>query len=415
MSNTPRSLTAVLISPDRALREELRQAFLASARGISVALEIEAPFQEISAEHLKALRQADPDIVLLDLEHDPGLGIRLAQFLGESHPAWRFVAVGPALSPELLIAAMQAGITEYVPKPVTRDALNASLERIEKKLGRQEGAAREPGRLLAVFSPKGGSGSTTVATNLAIQLHQLTGKKTLLLDLDLELGEIALFLGMQPRFNFVDMVRNFHRMDADLLASYIECHDTGVHLLSAPYQPEKAESVNGDQIRTILQFLKRHYDYVVVDTSKSFHAPTLATFEQADQIYLVANVDLPSLRNIKRCVPLIDRVAGSVKDRVRLVINRYHPENVISVEEAEQSLNMPVYWKLANDYEHVIGAINAGKPVILTPGSAFTRDLKGLVAEITGLQPATNGRQGPLKMFSRFFRGSQPAEGATHG
>src|SRR5690606_11441020 len=124
----------------------------------------------------------------------------------------RFLAVGPTLSPELLLEAMRAGITEYLPKPVTAEALAGALDRLERKLGgaAKDGPARQPGRVFAFFSPKGGSGSTTTATNVAIQLHRLTGKRTLLVDLDLELGEIALFLGVQPRFNFVDMIRNFH-------------------------------------------------------------------------------------------------------------------------------------------------------------------------------------------------------------
>src|SRR5690606_33975276 len=108
-----------------------------------------------------------------------------------------------------------------------------------------------------------------------------------------------------------DMIRNFHRMDTDLLASYIEKHESGVHLLSAPFHPEKVEVVPGEGIRKILAFLKNHYEYIVVDTSKSFTPATLATFEQADRIFLLINVGLPSLRNIKRCQPLLDRIVGA--------------------------------------------------------------------------------------------------------
>ena len=413
-----RPLSAALISSDAAFRDGIRTTLKSAGREISVAAEIAAPFSEVSADHLKSLRQANPGLVFLDLEHDPALGIRLAQFLSEAHPGWRFIAVGPTLAPELLISAMQAGISEYLPKPVTVETLVPALQRLERKMGRGgEGAdERQPGQLLAVFSTKGGSGTTTVAANLAIQLHQLTGKKTLLVDLDLELGEIALFLGMQPRFNFVDMIRNFHRMDAELLASYIEAHESGVHLLSAPFQPERAEAAGGDQIRQILQFLKQHYDYVVVDTSKSFAPPTLATFEQADQIFLVTNVDLPSLRNIKRCLPLMERASGGLREKLRLVVNRYHPKNDISLEEAERSLNLQVFWKLANDYESVIGSINSGTPVITNANSAFANDIRELGAEVTGLRPSPNGKSGPLGSLRRLFRsnGNKQPERTTN-
>jgi pilus assembly protein CpaE len=247
-----------------------------------------------------------------------------------------------------------------------------------------------------------------VATNLAIHLHRLTGKKVLLVDLDLELGEIALFLGTQPRFNFVDLVRNFHRMDAELLASYIEAHSSGVHLLSAPYHPEKVEAVDGDQIRAILSFLKQHYDYVVVDTSKSFSPATLASFEQADQIYFVSNIDLPSLRNIKRCLPLLERVTGGVENRVRLVVNRFNSANEITLDEVEKTLGIKVFWKLANDYEVVMRSINSGEPLVLEGRDAgFAHDLRALGAEISGFGAVSNGKRGPLDGLRRLLSPSR--------
>ncbi|HEY8468073.1 MAG TPA: hypothetical protein VIL18_00455, partial [Longimicrobiales bacterium] len=252
-----RIVRAAVISTDEGFLGDLRRVLAGSEHGVALAVEIATHFDRITEEHLKELRAVNPELIFIDLEGDPETGIKLAQFLADANPLRRFIAVGPTLSPELLLEAMRAGISEYVPKPATGEALSGALERIQRKLGAtpREGQARAPGRLLAFFSAKGGSGSTTLATNVAIHLHRLTGKPTLLVDLDLELGEVALFLGVQPRFNFVDMIRNFHRMDAQLLASFIERHETGVHVLSAPYQPEKAEVVTADQIRKILSFL----------------------------------------------------------------------------------------------------------------------------------------------------------------
>jgi len=233
---------------------------------------------------------------------------------------------------------------------------------------------------------------------MAISLHRLTRGKVLLVDLDLELGETALLLGVEPRFSFVDLVRNFHRVDAGLLASYIERHDSGVELLSAPFHPAKAETVTGDQIRQILHFLKQHYDWVVVDTSKSFTPPTLATFEQADSVFLVTTVDLPSLRNITRCLPLLERM-GQVKgdDWLRIVVNRYQASDPITLKEIHKTLGIPVYWTLANDYESVMNSINSGKPVVLSEKSAFARDMKALVADVTGSAPGRNSKSGILE------------------
>ena len=401
-----RIVRAAVISTDAAFREELASMLAAPERGIAIAVAIAAPFREISEEHLEELRTVNPELIVLDLEEDPEIGIRLAQFLAEANPLRRFLAVGPSLPPELLLEAMRAGITEYLPRPVTAEGLAGALDRIERKLGAapRDGAPRQPGRVFAFVSAKGGSGSTTVATNVAIQLHRLTGKRTLLVDLDLELGEIALFLGVQPRFNFVDMIRNFHRMDAELLASYIERHESGVHLLSAPYHPERAEVVTGEQIRRIIGFLKQHYDYVVIDTSKSFSPATLATFEQAELVFLTTNVDLPSLRNIKRCLPVLERIVGRPDERIRLVINRYHANNVISIQDVERTLGLKVYWTLANDFEAVMRSINTGKPVVLNGSSPYTADVKALSADIAGLATARRGRHGLGRLLGPFGR-----------
>lgn len=408
-----KSIRSVIVSPDAEFRLGLRSALQEGSRDVTNILEITLPYDQIGTAELTELRERDPELVFLDLESDPALGVRFAHFLADANPRRRFIAVGPPLGQEMLLEAMRAGISEYLPKPVPRDGLHAALERVGRKLAGGPGEARRPGELIAVFSPKGGAGATTVATNLAVHLHRLTGKRTLLVDLDLELGEVAVLLGVQPRFSFLDMIRNFHRMDAELLASYIERDDTGVHLLSAPFHPEAAEAVNADSIRRILHFLKQHYDYVVVDTSKSFSAPTLAAFEQADRILLVTVVDLPSLRNLKRCMPLLDRVVGPRSERVRLVVNRYNPADPISLAEVNETLGVEVYRTLANDYETVSRSINTGQPAVLNEKSAFSRDLMVLGAEISGLPHHKNGKHNRLGSLGKLFGKKQEAN--AHG
>src|SRR5439155_1085689 len=142
---------------------------------------------------------------------------------------------------------------------------------------------------------------------LDFELHRLTGKKTLLVDLDLDLGETVLLLGVEPRFSLIDVARNFHRMDAGLLESFVERHESGIHLLSASDHADRAEVPAEDQIRTILHFVKQHYAYVVVDACTSLTPSALAAFAEADRILVVTTLDLPSLRNLQRCLPLLER------------------------------------------------------------------------------------------------------------
>ncbi len=249
-----------IISTDVRFRDRLREALSESGRGFRIALELSVRFAEFGEEQVQALRHAAPDLLIVDLEDDPEVGVKLIQFLAESHPSHRVLAVGPTLSPDVLLAAMRAGVSDYLQKPIEPDALRESLQRVTALMGRAGESGRKPGQVFSIFGAKGGTGSTTLATNLGIVLHRLTGKRTLLVDLDLELGEVAVQLGVRPRFNLVDMIQNFHRMDAGLLASFIEQHSSGVHLLSAPFHPERAEATSAEEIRKILQFLKHHYD-----------------------------------------------------------------------------------------------------------------------------------------------------------
>jgi pilus assembly protein CpaE len=396
-------LRSAIVSSDAALRNVVKQVLHGSDRGVTLEGEIAVPLSSFGDEQLRTLRNLNADLVFLDLETDPVLGTKLAQFLTDSNPGQRFIAVGPPLGPELLMAAMRAGVSDYLEKPVDLAELSAALDRVAQKVGWASGGKlRHAGQIYAFFSPKGGSGSTTVATNTAVMLHRLTGKRTLLLDLDLELGEAALFLGVQARFNFIDLVQNFHRMDAGLLQSYIEKHESGIELLSAPYHPEKAETVTADQIRRILQFLRQHYGYIVVDTSKSFSPDTLATFEQSDLVFLVSNADLPSLRNIQRGLPMMKRMLVKGQDQVRLVVNRFNPRDAISVQDIQKVLGLPVYWTLSNDYEAVVRSVNAGKPIVLDGTSRYGRDLKAFAAAVAGLEGSRTNGKGFGRFFSRF-------------
>jgi pilus assembly protein CpaE len=402
------AIRTALISSDRAFREMVKDVFLSHEGWTAPALEITGQFDNIGEEQVRALRQLRPELVFLDLESNPELGIKFAQFLAETTPGVRFVAAGPLLQPEHLLSAMRAGVADYLPKPVTAEAFRTALDRVRTGLGSTTAAeARRTGQIYAFYSPKGGAGTTTTATNFAVVLHRLTGKKTLLVDLDLELGEIALLLGVQPRFNFVDMVQNFHRMDAELLASYIERHESGVHLLSAPYHPEKAEVVTAEEIRRILQFLRKHYDYLVVDTSKSFSPATLASLETADLAFVVTNVDLASLRNLQRGLPLLKRMLGRDEKHIRLVVNRYHPDNEISLDDVQRTVGIPVYHTLCNDYDEVSRSISTGKPIVLNGNSKFSRDMKGLGAVVTGIRGKGDGGGRFRALSALLHRGSK--------
>jgi pilus assembly protein CpaE len=353
-----------------------------------VGLEIVEPFTSITDSHLEALKRLAPDVVFVDLESDPQIGLKFAQFLVDSNLSGAVVGAGAAHSSEILIEAMQAGIKEFLPKPVDPEKLDGVIARLRKRSGKTVPRSKggERGKLLSVFSPKGGSGATTFAVNLAVAIHQLTRKRTLIVDLDLELGETALLLGMEPRFSSIDLVRNFHRVDEGLLASYIEHDQSGTDLLSAPYHPADFHSVDGDRIGKILGFLKEQYDYVIADAPKTLNAITMNAFEQSDRIYLLCTAELQSLRNVTRSLPLLKGIAGGREEGwIRPIVNRYNPSLPISVGEVERTLGMKVFWTLQNDYRAIMESINEGRPAVLGRKSPYAEDVRRLAAKITGV------------------------------
>jgi pilus assembly protein CpaE len=382
-------LRAAIISADDYLRAAVFESIQDVGVPISVELELASPSLPLHPDDLDRLRASAPHLVVLDMDQDPERAIWAAGTIASNSPGTAVVGVGPQLDAGRLLDAMRAGVVEYVPRPAGPADLRDALVRVLRRRGWADALeGHRNGKIYAFFSPKGGSGSTSVVTNVGIELHRLTGRKTLLVDLDLELGEISSLLGVRPRFHFVDLVRNFHRMDADLLASYIESHDSGVHVLSAPFEPDSGEVVGGDQITRILGFLRKHYDYVLVDTSKSLAPPALAALEAADQIFLVTNMDVPSLRNLKRCLPILDRVTAGDAGRLRLVVNRYNPKSLVRLQDLEETLGLDVYHTLTNDYESVIHAISTSQPLVLHGSSQYAGELRELARNIVG-GPAT--------------------------
>jgi pilus assembly protein CpaE len=416
LANDAEQLRTVMISNDDRLKEIVFESIQRGDLPITIGLNVVPPPRPLDSDHLEQLRSYEPQVVILDMANDPEGAIRNAAAIASAVPGAAVVGLGRELDAASLLDAMRAGIVEYVPGPLDPGNVGDALQRVLRKRGLGSTVhGRHNGQLLAFFSPKGGAGSTTVVTNTGIELHRLTGKRTILVDLDLELGEIASLLGVQPRFHFVDLVRNIHRMDMDLLASYIESHSSGVHVLSAPFEPDAGEPVGAEEIFRILGFLRSHYDYVLVDTSKSLSPPALAALQMADTIFLVSNIDVPSLRNLKRCLPILNRVTAGDAKRLRLVVNRFNAKSLVRVEDLEDTLGLEVYRTLVNDFDTVITSISTGQPLVLHGNSRYAKELKALAGDIasgghtrSSAKPSLVGR-----LLSRFGTGSSRAEATT--
>lgn len=375
---------AVVISTDGKLSADLRSCGVETGL-LDLVLEFEVPFRELTEAQTRKIRESGAAFVFIDLDDDPRTGCRVARYLGESSPAVRIVATGTNVEPSILVEAMRAGVSEFLEKPLSAEALDAAVGRLTRKRGDARKAPGDGAQVLFLFGAKGGVGTTTVATNLAIQLRRQTGQRVALVDLDLALGEIGLYLGIEPRYGIVDLAKNLHRLDEGLLASYIASHDSGVDVLSAPFDPDEARDLGAHEVERILRLLRRVYDFVVIDASNSLDARMLAGLRAADEVFVVTQVDVPSLRNIQRVRRVLKRVVPGRSPRV--VINRFHSGGDITLRDVESALGLEVFWTLSNDYQAAVHSVNTGEPLVMSAPSVCEREVAGLVGKITGVEP----------------------------
>lgn len=404
-------LRYAIFSTDESLRARVKHSMSMTDLEAALVAEVALPFRSVSQQELRMVRDGDPYLLFLDMGDDAEIGLQALRFLSEENPARVFVVFGPELTPAMLLEAMRSGAAEYLTTPVTDPDIAAAIARVTRRVAhtRPAGETKMPGRVFAFFGAKGGTGVTTTATNMAVHLRQATGQRTLLLDLDLDLGNAAFLLGQKPRFSFVDVIRNFHRLDDGLLSSYVEEHATGLHLLSSPPRPELSERITREQMDAVLQFLRRHYDHIVVDLARPFSPLAISAFQHADVNFLVTTPELPALHNIKRFLPTLDRATGTDSRRaLRIVLNRVRASDVISSGDVKEVLGMDVYWQLAADDEALVHSINVAKPIVLNGSSRYSRDLKAMAMDILGV--STDAGRGAnvkaaLQALVRPFRG----------
>jgi pilus assembly protein CpaE len=390
---------AVLISTDAAFREQFRGLSTDGSSPMTLAAVISRPFTEISDVELGQLRSAAPALAIVDLGSEPEVGVRFVQFLMDAGIAPAVMAAGRDLSSNLVVRAVQAGAMEIVGKPVTHVELREALDRVWRKTGLRSASqeTNQPARVTALIAAKGGAGTTSLATNLAIEIHRLTRSRLLLLDLDVELGETALLLGVDPRFSLADLVRNVHRADPALLASYIARHDTGIDLLAAKFQPADPDILSPDRLRQVLRFLKQQFQHVVMDTPKSVQPSSLTVLEEADEILLVTTPTLSAIRNVRRLLPLLKlALPDKTGPVIRLVVNRHSAGEMIPLQDISDALGCEIFHTLRNDFVAMNRATNEARPLVVgNPGSAYARDVRALAEKLTGVNTMEGqGRRG---------------------
>lgn len=390
-------LTVLIIDEDPVARATIRT----SVEGINGATVIAETDSLVYGYELT--RQNRPKVIFLDLRQDPQKTLEMAQRISSFFKEVLIVVSGHESSLELIKACMEAGVRDYLNRPLALADVRGVFEKHRLALLSDTKTGDRTGRIITVFSNKGGLGKTTIAVNMALALSETIGKPVALVDLNLQLGDITTFLDVEPKQTIVDIARNIGRVDAAYLESSLALYTAGkasVYVLADPLHVEDAEEVTADQINAVLTVLRATFEYVVIDTTTSFDSKTLCALDLADQILLVSIVNLPSIRSSQRLLNLFERL-GYDSQKIKLVINRYMDGEEITIEDVEETLEHPVFWKIPNSYYVIMTAINRGIPISMVDnGHDVHQNFLELAKRISGVvsrQPEAITPQSPPK------------------
>jgi pilus assembly protein CpaE len=329
---------------------------------------------DVHAVLLGAGRDGEP--VMAMLETDVAV-IRL-------HTQAPIVLLVPEAHPGLVETAFTAGVDDVLVLPQLAETISFAIRKAHETGGRS--GAHGPydrdvprGRVVTVFSPKGGTGKTVLSTNLAALLAHKSGKRVLLIDLDLQFGDAAIMLGLDPERTMHDLVQAPGGLDAGKLAGYTTRHRSGLDVLAAPMRPEDAELVTESKVLQMLEVARGAYDLVIVDTSPFFYGPMLAVLRQTDQMLMLCGLDVPTLKNVKLSLRTLEML-GFPASRTSLVLNRVTPKVGLTKDDVEGVLGLGVSFEIPND-PVVAPAVNSGAVAALVHGDSEFSQAVALIAQ----------------------------------
>jgi pilus assembly protein CpaE len=395
-------LDCVLISSDEGFRHVVLGIVRQPANQARLALDLEILADGLGKESVARVLKTRPRVVFLDLGQNPS-GVGGLRILTQEAPELALIVGGPPLSGEGLLAVMRAGASEYLPRPFSQEEAAEAMQRVlrrTKAAGSDQPVAL--GKVATVLSAKGGTGVTTVATNLAVALRLLTGKQVLLVDLAPALGTVAVAMGVHPRYTYIDVVQNFHRIDEELFRSFLEVAESGVHVLASPLSPAGADVPVGEELRGLLQTCRQYFDYVVVDGGSLLSSHQGPLLHDSDERVLVVTPELSTLRNMKQALDLFGRQNG--KAPPHLILNQYREGLGLTSRDVEDGLGERVSLVLEKDDAKVLESINLGRPHVHDGTSRFAKKIMELgraLAEPGHLLAPSKG------LLSRLFRSSR--------
>ncbi|MHB8892003.1 MAG: response regulator [Candidatus Limnocylindrales bacterium] len=369
-------------------------------------------------EAIEMATRLTPDVVLIDINMPDMDGITATEHLAAEVPATSVVMMSVQGEADYLRRSMLAGAREFLVKPFSSDELTSSIRQVytreREKLARiavQPAASggvpavrpatsaasatredQEPGRVVAVFGPKGGVGRTTLAVNLAVAAATELGQRTCLMDASFQFGDVGVLLNLNPKNKSIaDLIPELESGEPESLDTFIINHSAGIRVLLAPPSPEMAELITPHGAKRIIEALRMSHDLVVVDCMSSFNDTTLAILDLADTVLTMLSLEITSIKNIRLFLEVAEQL-GYGQDKVRLVLNRADSSLGIRVADVEHSIGRRVDHTIVSDGRSVVYALNRGVPFFLSNREAqVSQDVLRLASAVVGTQPAEAG------------------------
>jgi pilus assembly protein CpaE len=350
-----------------------------------------------------------PDVVLMDINMPDMDGISATERLSAEVPTAAVVMMSVQGEADYLRRSMLAGAREFLVKPFSSDELTASIRQVytreREKLSRivvqpvaaaaaavpapiAMGAEREPGepgRVVAVFGPKGGVGRTTLAVNLAVAAATELGQRTCLVDASFQFGDVGVLLNLNPKNKSIaELIPELEQGEPESIDTFVINHSAGIRVLLAPPSPEMAELITPESARRMIEALRRDHDLIVVDCMSSFNDTTLAILDLTDTVLTMLSLEITSIKNIRLFLEVADQL-GYSSDKVRLVLNRADSSLGIRVADVEHSIGRRVDHTIVSDGRSVVYALNRGVPFFLSNREAqVSQDVLRLASAVVG-------------------------------
>jgi pilus assembly protein CpaE len=308
------------------------------------------------------------DLLILEVGEDIKKEIKLVQSIQKTDRAGEVFLTSSRTEPDVLLGALRTGAKEFFPQPINKEEVRSSLIKFkERKAEAAQGKGKEKkGKIISVMGSKGGVGTTTIAVNLAASLAstsaKVNGKKSFsLMDMNLLFGEIPLFMDIKSSLNWGEITKDISRLDSTYLMSVLSKHPSGVYVLPAPGRIDGMQTATPDNIEILVTQMRDTFDFIVIDNGHALNNISLKILELSDIILIVSVLSLPCLINIRKLMEIFQILDYPDENNIKVIVNRYQKKSLISIEEAEKSINRKFFWVIPNDYQNTMIAINEGK------------------------------------------------------